>query len=68
MFAQGDRGGECTRQPVAREGQAGPYGVAGGSLYHWSDKALGALRERFDTLSSREREIMFLVTAGRLNK
>ena len=33
-----------------------------------SDKALAALRERFDTLSSREREIMFLVTAGRLNK
>jgi len=33
-----------------------------------SDKALGTLRERFDTLSSREREIMFLVTAGRLNK
>jgi len=33
-----------------------------------SDKALGELRERFDTLSSREREIMILVTAGRLNK
>jgi FixJ family two-component response regulator len=33
-----------------------------------SDKALGELRERFDTLSSREREIMFLVAAGRLNK
>jgi FixJ family two-component response regulator len=33
-----------------------------------SDKVLAALRERFDTLSSREREIMFLVTAGRLNK
>jgi FixJ family two-component response regulator len=33
-----------------------------------SEKVLGALRERFDTLSSREREIMFLVTAGRLNK
>jgi len=33
-----------------------------------SDNALGALRERFDTLSSREREIMFLVTAGRFNK
>jgi FixJ family two-component response regulator len=33
-----------------------------------SDKALGALKERFDTLSSREREIMFQVTAGRLNK
>jgi FixJ family two-component response regulator len=33
-----------------------------------SDKALGALKERFGTLSSREREIMFQVTAGRLNK
>src|SRR4029453_11952967 len=33
-----------------------------------SDRALGGLRERFDTLSSREREIMILVTAGRLNK
>jgi FixJ family two-component response regulator len=32
------------------------------------DEALRALRERFDTLSSREREIMFQVTAGRLNK
>ena len=32
------------------------------------DKALGALRERFNTLSSREREIMFQATAGRLNK
>jgi FixJ family two-component response regulator len=33
-----------------------------------SDRALGALRERFQTLSSREREIMVQVTAGRLNK
>jgi FixJ family two-component response regulator len=33
-----------------------------------SDRALGALRERFDTLSSRERDIMIQVTAGRLNK
>ena len=33
-----------------------------------NDKALGALRERFNTLSSREREIMFQATAGRLNK
>jgi FixJ family two-component response regulator len=32
------------------------------------DRALGALRERLDTLSSREREVMFRVTAGRLNK
>jgi FixJ family two-component response regulator len=29
---------------------------------------LGELRERFDTLSSREQEIMIQVTAGRLNK
>jgi FixJ family two-component response regulator len=33
-----------------------------------SESALGSLRERFETLSSREREIMVQVTAGRLNK
>ena len=33
-----------------------------------SDSAFGALRERFETLSSREREVMIQVTAGRLNK
>jgi FixJ family two-component response regulator len=33
-----------------------------------SEKALETLRARFDTLSSREREIMIQVTAGRLNK
>jgi RNA polymerase sigma factor (sigma-70 family) len=33
-----------------------------------SDKAVAALREWFDTLSSREREIMLHVVAGRLNK
>lgn len=33
-----------------------------------SDQALKGLRERFATLSAREREIMFHVTAGRLNK
>jgi FixJ family two-component response regulator len=33
-----------------------------------SDSALRALRERFETLSSREREVMLQVTAGRLNK
>src|ERR1700756_4469880 len=32
------------------------------------DRALAALRERFDTLSSREREVMLHVVAGRLNK
>jgi FixJ family two-component response regulator len=33
-----------------------------------SERGLTALRERFDTLSPREREIMFHVVAGRLNK
>ena len=33
-----------------------------------SDRALSALRERFEALSSREREVMVQVTAGRLNK
>jgi FixJ family two-component response regulator len=33
-----------------------------------TDKVTNALRERFGTLSSREREIMIQVTAGRLNK
>jgi FixJ family two-component response regulator len=33
-----------------------------------NEKALSALKERFNTLSSREREIMFQATAGRLNK
>src|ERR1700750_188579 len=33
-----------------------------------NERALALLRERFDTLSSREREIMLHVVAGRLNK
>jgi FixJ family two-component response regulator len=33
-----------------------------------SNRAVAALRERFDSLSSREREIMLQVMAGRLNK
>ena len=33
-----------------------------------SDSAVSALRERFEALSSREREVMVQVTAGRLNK
>ena len=33
-----------------------------------SERALAMLRERFDSLSSREREIMLHVVAGRLNK
>jgi FixJ family two-component response regulator len=33
-----------------------------------SDRTFATLKERFETLSSREREIMIRVTAGRLNK
>jgi RNA polymerase sigma factor (sigma-70 family) len=33
-----------------------------------SERALDALRERFETLSPRERQVMVQVTAGRLNK
>ncbi|HEY6828313.1 MAG TPA: response regulator [Gemmatimonadaceae bacterium] len=33
-----------------------------------SEKATGELKQRFETLSAREREIMIQVTAGRLNK
>jgi FixJ family two-component response regulator len=33
-----------------------------------SDRALSVLRERFETLSARERDVMVQVTAGRLNK
>jgi len=33
-----------------------------------SDKALGVLRERFDRLSPRERDVMIRAAAGRLNK
>jgi len=33
-----------------------------------SEKALDGLRERFDTLTTREREVMLQVVAGRLNK
>jgi FixJ family two-component response regulator len=43
-------------------------GLARDRVRRERDKALGALKERFETLSSREREIMFHVTAGRLNK
>ena len=33
-----------------------------------TDRALRALRERFSTLTSREREVMIQITAGRVNK
>ena len=43
-------------------------GLARDRAQRESDRALSALRERFEALSSREREIMVQVTAGRLNK
>jgi FixJ family two-component response regulator len=43
-------------------------GLARDRVRRESDRALGALRKRFETLSAREREIMVQVTAGRLNK
>ena len=43
-------------------------GIARDRARRESDRALCALKERFDTLSPREREIMIQVTAGRLNK
>src|SRR6516164_2953361 len=43
-------------------------GLARDRAQRESARALGALRERFEALSSREREVMVQVTAGRLNK
>src|ERR1700752_3953524 len=43
-------------------------GIARDRARRQSDRALAGLRERFDALSSREREIMLHVMAGRLNK
>jgi FixJ family two-component response regulator len=43
-------------------------GLARDQARRESEEALAVLRKRFDTLSSREREIMIQATAGRLNK
>jgi FixJ family two-component response regulator len=43
-------------------------GLARDRVRRESERILVALRERFDTLSGREREIMLHVVAGRLNK
>jgi FixJ family two-component response regulator len=43
-------------------------GLARDRAHRESDSALSALKERFDMLSSREREVMLGVVAGRLNK
>jgi FixJ family two-component response regulator len=43
-------------------------GLARDRTRHESERAFAMLRARFDMLSSREREVMLLVVAGRLNK
>jgi FixJ family two-component response regulator len=43
-------------------------GLARDRAWRESDRALGALKQRFETLSPREREVLVQVTAGRLNK
>src|SRR5271166_6571408 len=43
-------------------------GLAGDRARRESGRAVAAVKERFDTLSSREREVMLQVMAGRLNK
>jgi FixJ family two-component response regulator len=43
-------------------------GLARDRAHRESDRVLAALKERFDMLSSREREIMLRVLGGRLNK
>ena len=43
-------------------------GLARDRIRQESERAFSLLRARFDVLSSREREVMLLVVAGRLNK
>src|ERR1700758_3202635 len=43
-------------------------GLARDRAWLESEKAIAALRERFETLTPREREVMALVVTGRLNK
>ena len=43
-------------------------GLARDRAQRESDRAFSALRERFEALTSREREVLVQVTAGRLNK
>ena len=43
-------------------------GLARDRIRQESERTFAMLRARFDTLSSREREVMLLVVAGRLNK
>src|ERR1700745_4211420 len=72
MTVQAMKGGaiEFLTQPFRDQDllDAVQAGLARDRARRESDREMGALRERFETLSSREREIMIQVTAGRLNK
>src|SRR6201988_503069 len=72
MTAQAMKGGamEFLTKPFRDQDliEAVEAGIARDRARRESDRALGALRERFNTLSPREREIMTHVTRGRLNK
>jgi FixJ family two-component response regulator len=72
MTVQAMKGGaiEFLTKPVRDQDllEAVQAGLARDRARRERDRDLDALRERFDTLSSREREIMIQVTTGRLNK
>jgi len=72
MTVQAMKGGamEFLTKPFREQDliEAVEAGLARDRTRRESDKALAGLRERFDTLSSREREIMLHIMAGRLNK
>ena len=72
MTVQAMKGGaiEFLTKPVRDQDllDAVEAGLARDRARRESERALAALRERFDTLSSRERDIMLHVVAGRLNK
>ena len=72
MTVQAMKGGaiEYLTKPFRDQGllDAVVAGLARDRARRESDKALRAVRERFDTLSPREREVMVQVTAGLLNK
>ena len=72
MTVQAMKGGaiECLTKPFRDQDllDAVEAGLARDRARRERERALTALRERFDTLSPREREIMLHVVAGRLNK
>ena len=72
MSVQAIKGGaiEFLTKPVRDQDllDAIQLGLARDRAWLDNEKALAALRARFETLTSREREVMALVVAGRLNK